>query len=147
MRLHRKSAGILGSTAEMIDNAENRYKFFRMCNKNGVDQQKWKELSSMADTKAFCTDVMYPILVRPSNVLSGATMNVSHKAEDLETYLTESASVSNDFSVVIAKFFLEAKEIEVDAVANKGQLVMHVISEHVENAGVHSRDALMLLQP
>ncbi|KAI0560717.1 Glutamine amidotransferase [Gracilaria domingensis] len=147
MRLHRQSARILGTTPEMIDNAENRYKFSRMCDKNGVDQPKWKELSSIADAKAFCSDVGYPVLVRPSYVLSGAAMNVAHKAEDLEAYLTEAATVSNDCPVVISKFILEAKEIEVDAVANKGELVMHVISEHVENAGVHSGDATLVLPP
>ncbi|PXF48862.1 Protein PYR1-3 [Gracilariopsis chorda] len=147
MRLHRQSARILGTTPEMIDNAENRYKFSRMCDKNGVDQPKWKELSSLADAKAFCADVGYPVLVRPSYVLSGAAMNVAHKAEDLEAYLTEAATVSNDCPVVISKFILEAKEIEVDAVANKGDLVMHVVSEHVENAGVHSGDATLVLPP
>ncbi|CAN8071122.1 unnamed protein product [Agarophyton chilense] len=147
MRLHRQSARILGTTPEMIDNAENRYKFSRMCDKNGVDQPRWKELSSLADAKAFGADVGYPVLVRPSYVLSGAAMNVAHKAEDLEAYLTEAATVSNDSPVVISKFILEAKEIEVDAVANKGELVMHVISEHIENAGVHSGDATLVLPP
>lgn len=145
MKLHRQSARILGTTPEMIDSAENRYKFSRMCDKIGVDQPRWKELSSIADAKAFCSDVGYPVLVRPSYVLSGAAMNVAHKAEDLEAYLGEAATVSPDCPVVISKFILEAKEIEVDAVADKGELVMHVVSEHVENAGVHSGDATLVL--
>lgn len=147
MKLHRQSARILGTTPEMIDSAENRYKFSRMCDKIGVDQPRWKELSSIPDAKAFCNDVGYPVLVRPSYVLSGAAMNVAHKAEDLESYLGEAATVSPDCPVVISKFILEAKEIEVDAVADKGELVMHVVSEHVENAGVHSGDATLVLPP
>lgn len=147
MALHRQAARILGTTPEMIDSAENRYKFSRMCDRNAVDQPKWKELSSIGDAKAFCEDVGYPVLVRPSYVLSGAAMNVAHKAEDLEAYLSEAAMVSPDCPVVISKFILEAKEIEVDAVVDKGELVMHVISEHVENAGVHSGDATLVLPP
>lgn len=147
MALHRQSARILGTTPEMIDSAENRYKFSRMCDKIGVDQPRWKELSSIGDAKAFCTSVGYPVLVRPSYVLSGAAMNVAHKAEDLEEYLSEAATVSPNCPVVISKFILEAKEIEVDAVADKGELVMHVVSEHVENAGVHSGDATLVLPP
>lgn len=147
MRLHRQSARILGTTPEMIDGAENRYKFSRMLDRIGVDQPQWKELSSIVDAKAFCLDVGYPVLVRPSYVLSGASMNVCHRHEDLELYLTEAATVSSDCPVVISKFILQAKEIEVDAVAEKGQLVMHVVSEHVENAGVHSGDATLILPP
>lgn len=147
MALHRQSARILGTTPEMIDSAENRYKFSRMCDRIGVDQPRWKELSSIADAKAFCADVQYPVLVRPSYVLSGAAMNVAYKPEDLESYLSEAATVSPDCPVVISKFILEAKEIEVDAVANKGELQMHVVSEHVENAGVHSGDATLVLPP
>lgn len=147
MQLHRQKARILGTTPEMIDGAENRYKFSRMLDRIGVDQPRWKELSSMDDARAFCNNVGYPVLVRPSFVLSGAAMNVVHKAEDLELYLTEAAAVSPDCPVVISKFILEAKEIEVDAVASKGELMMHVVSEHVENAGVHSGDATLVLPP
>lgn len=147
MQLHRQNARILGTTPENIDGAENRYKFSRMLDRIGVDQPLWKELSSMADARAFCSKVGYPVLVRPSFVLSGAAMNVAHKAEDLESYLTEAAAVSPDCPVVISKFILEAKEIEVDAVAKKGELMMHVVSEHVENAGVHSGDATLVLPP
>lgn len=147
MPLHRQSVRILGTTPEMIDGAENRYKFSRMCDRIGVDQPRWKEVSSIADAKVFCEDVGYPVLVRPSYVLSGAAMNVAHKSEDLEAYLSEAALVSPDCPVVISKFILEAKEIEVDAVASKGELKMHVISEHIENAGVHSGDATLVLPP
>ncbi|GJD08855.1 Protein PYR1-3, partial [Galdieria sulphuraria] len=147
MQLHRQHARILGTTPEMIDGAENRYKFSRMLDRLQVDQPEWKELTSLEDAKAFCLKVGYPCLVRPSYVLSGAAMNVAHKPEDLESYLTEAAKVSLDSPVVISKFILEAKEIEVDAVANKGELIMHVITEHVENAGVHSGDATLILPP
>jgi carbamoyl-phosphate synthase/aspartate carbamoyltransferase len=147
MHLHRQHVRILGTTPEMIDGAENRYKFSRMLDRLSVDQPEWKELTSLEDAKAFCLKVGYPCLVRPSYVLSGAAMNVAHKPEDLESYLTEAAKVSLDSPVVISKFILEAKEIEVDAVANKGELVMHVITEHVENAGVHSGDATLILPP
>lgn len=147
MSLHRQAARILGTTPEMIDSAENRYKFSRMCDRIGVDQPKWKALSSIDDAKAFCADVTYPVLVRPSYVLSGAAMNVVYRATDLELYLTEAATVSPDFPVVISKFIEQAKEIEVDAIAQKGEVIMHVISEHVENAGVHSGDATLVLPP
>uniref|UniRef100_A0A6T6BWQ2 Uncharacterized protein n=1 Tax=Compsopogon caeruleus TaxID=31354 RepID=A0A6T6BWQ2_9RHOD len=118
-----------------------------MLDRLGVDQPQWKELASVEDAKLFCSSVGYPVLVRPSYVLSGAAMNVAHKAEDLEAYLSEAATVSPNYPVVISKFILEAKEIEVDAVARKGELVMHVVSEHVENAGVHSGDATIVLPP
>ncbi|GJQ12340.1 hypothetical protein GpartN1_g4131.t1 [Galdieria partita] len=147
MQLHRQHVRILGTTPEMIDGAENRYKFSRMLDRLQVDQPEWKELTSLEDAKAFCIKVGYPCLVRPSYVLSGAAMNVAHKPEDLESYLTEAAKVSLDSPVVISKFILEAKEIEVDAVANRGELIMHVITEHVENAGVHSGDATLILPP
>lgn len=147
MGLHRQSVRILGTTPDMIDGAENRYKFSRMLDRLGVDQPLWKELTSVADATAFCHSVGYPVLVRPSYVLSGAAMNVAHKDDDLEAYLTEAAEVSPDTPVVVSKFILEAKEIEVDAVAREGELVMHVVSEHVENAGVHSGDATLVLPP
>jgi aspartate carbamoyltransferase len=145
MSLHRQGVHILGTTPEMIDSAENRYKFSRMLDRIGVDQPQWKELTSIADAAAFCTSVGYPCLVRPSYVLSGAAMNVAYKEEDLERYLTEAAQVSREHPVVISKFILEAKEIDVDAVARRGELVVHFISEHVENAGVHSGDATLVL--
>ncbi|TPX36935.1 hypothetical protein SmJEL517_g00916 [Synchytrium microbalum] len=145
--LYRENVKILGTTPEMIDNAENRYKFSRMLDKIGVDQPLWKELTSIEEAKTFCGKVQYPVLVRPSYVLSGAAMNVVYSEPDLSQYLQMAVNVSRDFPVVISKFIEEAKEIEMDAVALNGKLVMHVISEHVENAGVHSGDATLILPP
>ncbi|KAK4536958.1 hypothetical protein CDCA_CDCA10G2983 [Cyanidium caldarium] len=145
MALHRQGVRIYGTTPEMIDTAENRYKFSRLLDRLGVDQPRWKELTSIEDAKVFCETVGYPCLVRPSYVLSGAAMNVAYKPEDLERYLSEAAQVSREHPVVISKFILEAKEIDVDAVARKGELLIHFISEHVENAGVHSGDATLVL--
>jgi carbamoyl-phosphate synthase / aspartate carbamoyltransferase len=145
--LYRENVRIYGTSPEMIDNAENRYKFSRMCDKIGVDQPQWKELTSSAEASAFCASVGYPVLVRPSYVLSGAGMTVVNSEADLDTYLTLAGTVSRDHPVVISKFIEEAKEIEMDAVAHDGKLIMHVITEHVENAGVHSGDATLILPP
>jgi carbamoyl-phosphate synthase/aspartate carbamoyltransferase len=145
--LLRQNVKILGTSPEMIDNAENRYKFSRMLDRIEVDQPQWKELSSLDDAQAFCNKVGYPVLVRPSYVLSGAAMNVVYSPDDLFSYLKQATAVSQDKPVVISKYIAEAKEIEMDAVARDGQLVYHVISEHVENAGVHSGDATLVLPP
>lgn len=145
--LHRQGVKILGTSPEMIDMAENRYKFSRMCDKIGVDQPLWKELSTMDAAHEFCDKVGYPVLVRPSYVLSGAAMNVVYSRDDLVAYLTQAANVSREHPVVVTKYIEEAKEIEMDAVARDGKLVMHYISEHVENAGVHSGDATLILPP
>eukprot|EP00127_Corallochytrium_limacisporum_P001679 Clim_evm16s77 gene=Clim_evmTU16s77 len=145
--LMRQAVNVLGTSPVQIDNAENRYKFSRMCDSIGVDQPKWKELSTYDEAAAFCDEVTYPVLVRPSYVLSGAAMTVVYSPEDLENYLGKAADVSRDHPVVISKFIDEAKEIEVDAVALDGKLIMHVISEHVENAGVHSGDATLIQPP
>ncbi|KAJ3298328.1 hypothetical protein HK104_010904 [Borealophlyctis nickersoniae] len=145
--LQRENVKILGTSPEMIDNAENRYKFSRMLDKIGVDQPLWKELTSIEEAAAFCEKVDYPVLVRPSYVLSGAAMNVVYSHNDLKSYLELAVNVSRDYPVVISKFIEEAKEIEMDAVAHGGKLVMHVITEHVENAGVHSGDATLVLPP
>ncbi|RKP05414.1 hypothetical protein THASP1DRAFT_19846, partial [Thamnocephalis sphaerospora] len=145
--LHRQRVKILGTTPEMIDTAENRYKFSRMLDKIGVDQPLWRELTNLEDADQFCEKVGYPVLVRPSYVLSGAAMNVVYSQADLANYLSQATAVSRDHPVVITKFIEEAKEIEMDAVAKDGKLVMHVISEHVENAGVHSGDATLVLPP
>lgn len=145
--LFRENVKILGTSPEMIDNAENRYKFSRMCDKIGVDQPQWKELTSSSEASAFCQKVGYPVLVRPSYVLSGAGMTVVNSEADLETYLTQAGTVSRDHPVVISKFIEDAKEIEMDAVAHDGKLIMHVVTEHVENAGVHSGDATLILPP
>ncbi|KAI8139588.1 hypothetical protein BJV82DRAFT_672559 [Fennellomyces sp. T-0311] len=145
--LYRQNVKVLGTSPEMIDNAENRYKFSRMCDRIGVDQPLWKELTSFDEAQEFCDTVGYPVLVRPSYVLSGAAMNVVFSKDDLKAYLKEAAAVSRDHPVVISKYIEEAKEIEMDAVAVDGKMVMHVISEHVENAGVHSGDATLVLPP
>ncbi|KAG0169580.1 hypothetical protein DFQ28_003555 [Apophysomyces sp. BC1034] len=145
--LYRQGLKVLGTSPEMIDNAENRYKFSRMCDRIGVDQPEWKELTSFDEAEDFCNKVGYPVLVRPSYVLSGAAMNVVFSKDDLDAYLKEAAAVSREYPVVISKYIEEAKEIEMDAVALDGKMIMHVISEHVENAGVHSGDATLVLPP
>ncbi|ORE07621.1 carbamoyl-phosphate synth [Rhizopus microsporus var. microsporus] len=145
--LYRQNVKVLGTSPEMIDNAENRYKFSRMCDNIGVDQPRWKELTSYEEAEVFCEKVGFPVLVRPSYVLSGAAMNVVFSKDDLASYLKEAAAVSRDYPVVISKYIEDAKEIEMDAVALDGKLIFHVISEHVENAGVHSGDATLVLPP
>jgi carbamoyl-phosphate synthase/aspartate carbamoyltransferase len=145
--LHRLNVKVLGTSPEMIDNAENRYKFSRMLDRIGVDQPTWKELTSFEEAKEFCNKVSYPVLVRPSYVLSGAAMNTVYSEPDLEAYLQQAAEVSREHPVVITKYIENAKEIEMDAVAKDGVMVGHFISEHVENAGVHSGDATLILPP
>lgn len=145
--LHRAGVKILGTSPEMIDRAENRYKFSRMLDDIGVDQPTWKELTSFEEAKAFCNKVEYPVLVRPSYVLSGAAMNTVYSEADLQTYLAQAAEVSQDHPVVITKYIENAKEIEMDAVAKDGTVIGHFVSEHVENAGVHSGDATLILPP
>jgi carbamoyl-phosphate synthase / aspartate carbamoyltransferase len=145
MDLHRLKLNILGTSAEMIDMAENRYKFSRMLDTIQIDQPTWKELTSLNEAKTFCNNVSYPCLIRPSYVLSGAAMNVAYNDIDLEIYLKDAKNVSADYPVVISKFIEDAKEIEVDAVADNGKVVILAISEHIENAGVHSGDATLVL--
>jgi carbamoyl-phosphate synthase/aspartate carbamoyltransferase len=145
--LLRAGVKVLGTSPEMIDTAENRYKFSRMLDTIGVDQPTWKELTSLEEAKAFCNKVSYPVLVRPSYVLSGAAMNTVYSETDLESYLAQAVDVSRDHPVVITKYIENAKEIEMDAVAKNGTMVGHFISEHVENAGVHSGDATLILPP
>ncbi|KAM7204519.1 protein pyrABCN [Rhypophila sp. PSN 637] len=145
--LLRAGVKVLGTSPEMIDNAENRYKFSRMLDRIGVDQPTWKELTSFEEAKAFCQKVDFPVLVRPSYVLSGAAMNTVYSEADLESYLQQAAEVSREHPVVITKYIENAKEIEMDAVAKDGKVVGHFISEHVENAGVHSGDATLILPP
>lgn len=145
--LYRSNVRILGTSPEMIDTAENRYKFSRMLDRLGVDQPEWKELTSTDEAKGFCDKVGYPVLVRPSYVLSGAAMNTVYSEHDLHNYLDEAAAVSKDYPVVITKYIENAKEIEMDAVANNGKMIGHFISEHVENAGVHSGGEYTSLDP
>ncbi|CAH6721823.1 protein Ura2p [[Candida] jaroonii] len=145
--LYRQNVKILGTSPEMIDSAENRYKFSRMLDKIGVDQPAWKELTSIDEAEKFAEDVTYPVLVRPSYVLSGAAMNTVYSRDDLASYLSQAVDVSPDYPVVITKYIENAKEIEMDAVAKNGEMIMHVVSEHVENAGVHSGDATLIVPP
>jgi carbamoyl-phosphate synthase / aspartate carbamoyltransferase len=144
MSLHRKQVKIIGTNPENIDNAENRFKFSRMLDQINIDQPKWKELTDANSTRFFCEEVGFPCLIRPSYVLSGAMMSVIYSQEEMDKYL-ENVVVSNDYPVVISKFITDAKEIEVDAVADKGELKLWAISEHVEDAGVHSGDATLIL--
>ena len=146
LSLYRHHVKIMGTSPEMIDTAENRYKFSRLLDQIHVDQPEWKELTELEDAYTFCKD-KYPVLVRPSYVLSGAAMNVVHTQLDLSNYLSRAVQVSPLHPVVITKFIENAKEIECDAVAFEGQLVALIISEHVENAGVHSGDATLICPP
>ncbi|KAK6990467.1 CAD protein [Biomphalaria glabrata] len=147
MDLHRQQAVILGTSPDSIDNAENRFKFSRMLDNLKINQPLWKELSTFEAAVAFCDEVGYPCLIRPSYVLSGAAMNVAMNKHDLETFLTQAVAVSKDHPVVISKFIQEAKEIDVDAVASDGEVICIAVSEHVENAGVHSGDATLVTPP
>lgn len=141
MRLDEQHVRILGTSARSIDNAEDREKFSAMLDRIGVDQPRWKELSSMDDIHAFVAEVGFPVLVRPSYVLSGAAMNVCSNPEELERFLVLAANVSKKHPVVVSQFIEHAKEVEMDAVADHGRIVMYAISEHIEFAGVHSGDA------
>ena len=145
--LHRENVKVLGTFPEMIDTAENRYKFSRMLDRDFVDQPAWKKLTSTKEAEKFCDTVTYPVLVRPSYVLSGAAMNIVYSQDDLANYLAQAAEVSQEHPVVITKYIENAKEIEMDAVARDGVMIGHFISEHVENAGVHSGDATLILPP
>ena len=140
-------ANVLGTDPKDIDKAEDRQKFSEILDSIGVDQPAWKELTSVQDAEKFASDVGYPVLVRPSYVLSGAAMTVIRSQEDLKEKLEAASSVSPDHPVVITKFIEGAQEIDVDGVASKGELVVHAVSEHVEQAGVHSGDATLVLPP
>ncbi|ODV89576.1 hypothetical protein CANCADRAFT_140920 [Tortispora caseinolytica NRRL Y-17796] len=145
--LKNSGANVLGTDPVDIDKAEDRHKFSSILDSIGVDQPAWRELKTIKAAKQFANDVGYPVLVRPSYVLSGAAMSVIHSEGELESKLTNAASVSPDHPVVITKFIEGAEEIDVDAVGYKGKVLVHAISEHVENAGVHSGDATLVLPP
>ncbi len=147
MRLHKQNVHVLGTSPISIDNAENRHKFSTMLDKLGIDQPKWKELTEIQDIYDFVETVGFPVLVRPSYVLSGAAMNVVSNKEELERFLKLAVKVSKQYPVVVSEFIEEAKEIEIDAVAKEGEMVAYAISEHVEFAGVHSGDATMVFPP
>ncbi|MFC0876883.1 carbamoyl-phosphate synthase (glutamine-hydrolyzing) large subunit [Saccharicrinis sp. FJH2] len=147
MRLHNQNVPIMGTSAVKIDNAENRQKFSAMLDELGIDQPRWKELTSIDDIFKFVDEVGFPVLVRPSYVLSGAAMNVVSNRDELADFLTLAANVSKQYPVVVSEFIEQAKEIEIDAVAKNGEVVAYAISEHVEFAGVHSGDATIVFPP
>ena len=144
MKLYRQGVPILGTSPVSIDRAENRGKFSAMLDQLGIDQPKWSALTSMDDVKAFIDKVGYPVLVRPSYVLSGAAMNVCHDFDELQRFLAAASEVSKEYPVVISQFMTETNEIEFDGVAHNGEVVEYGISEHIEYAGVHSGDATMV---
>ncbi len=144
IRLHNCNVPVLGTSPISIDNAENRHKFSSLCDQLGIDQPRWKELTSIDDIYHFVDEVGFPVLIRPSYVLSGAAMNVVSNKDEMEHFLKLAAKVSKQYPVVVSEFIQQAKEIEIDAVAKNGELVAYAISEHVEYAGVHSGDATMI---
>ncbi len=147
MRLYEQKVRILGTSPVSIDNAEDRNKFSLLLDKLKIDQPRWKEVTSIEDVHKFVDDVGFPVLIRPSYVLSGAAMNVVSNLEELEHFLKLAAKVSKQYPVVISEFIQQAKEIEIDAVARDGELMAYAICEHVEFAGVHSGDATMVFPP
>ncbi len=144
MKLYRRHVPILGTSPVSIDRAENRHKFSAMLDQLGIDQPRWKELTTQDDIDSFVEEVGFPVLIRPSYVLSGAAMNVCYDYEQMHRFLGQAAKVSKEFPVVISQFLQNAKEIEFDAVARNGEIVEYAISEHIEFAGVHSGDATLV---
>lgn len=147
LKFHQAGMNILGTSCENIDRAENRHKFSSLLDELNIDQPEWKELISLEEAKAFAERVEYPVLVRPSYVLSGAAMGVASTEAELTKFLERAVEISREYPVVISKFLENAKEIELDGVAKDGELIVYAISEHVENAGVHSGDATLVLPP
>jgi len=147
MRLHRQGVPILGTPPESIDRAEDRHKFSSMCDTLGVDQPRWQELTNLREIDKFIDGIGFPVLIRPSYVLSGAAMNVVSNRSELVHFLELASSVSKEHPVVVSEFIEYAKEIEIDAVAAAGDIVAYAISEHVEYAGVHSGDATIVFPP
>jgi carbamoyl-phosphate synthase large subunit len=147
LRLDSANVNILGTSAQSIDNAEDREKFSAMLDRIGVDQPRWRELTSLSDIGRFVAEVGFPVLVRPSYVLSGAAMNVCSNHEELERFLKLAANVSKKHPVVVSQFIEHAKEVEMDAVAKDGEIIAYAISEHIEFAGVHSGDATIRFPP
>jgi carbamoyl-phosphate synthase large subunit len=145
--LHAAGAKILGTSPVSIDGAEDRHKFSRLLDELGVSQPPWEEVTTMDDARRFADRVGYPVLIRPSYVLSGAAMSIALSRDELEEYLRKASEVSREHPVVISRFIENAKEIEIDAIARRGELYCYAISEHVENAGVHSGDATIVLPP
>ena len=147
VKLYGAGVKILGTSPEQIDNAENRHKFSQILDNYNIDQPEWKQLTSLKEAKDFSNKVNYPVLIRPSYVLSGAAMSIVLSESELEEYLRKATEINKEHPVVISKFIIDAREIEVDAVADNGRLFCYAISEHVENAGVHSGDATIVLPP
>ncbi|MFC1597996.1 carbamoyl-phosphate synthase (glutamine-hydrolyzing) large subunit [Patescibacteria group bacterium] len=147
LKLDQRRVKILGTSPQDIDRAEDRNKFSSLLDTIGVNQPKWRELTTMEQAKKFADRVGYPVLIRPSYVLSGAAMNIASNEEALDQYLQEASQVSKEHPVVISKFIENAKEIEIDGVAQNGELVIYAFTEHVENAGVHSGDATVVMPP
>jgi len=147
LKLHNVGVSILGTSPLQIDNAEDRHKFSQILDRLEVDQPEWEELTSLSEAKEFAHKVDYPVLIRPSYVLSGAAMSIVVSDDELEEYLEKASAISHDHPVVISKFITDGREIEADAVAENGNLFCYAISEHVENAGVHSGDATIVLPP
>jgi carbamoyl-phosphate synthase large subunit len=147
LKCHRAGMRVLGTPPESIDRAENRFKFSRLLDDLGVDQPEWRELRSVREAKTFARTIGYPVLIRPSYVLSGAAMSIVFNEGYLDRYLQRASRVTPEYPVVISKFIMNAKEIEMDAVADRGEVVASAIVEHIENAGVHSGDATMVLPP
>jgi carbamoyl-phosphate synthase large subunit len=145
MGLAAHGVQILGTSVQSIDSAENRFKFSRLCDALDIDQPEWSEFTTYEEAEDFCKKESFPVLVRPSYVLSGAAMRVCQDMDELERFLRTAAVVAPDFPVVISKYVLGAKEVDFDAVGSNGELINYAISEHVENAGVHSGDATMIL--
>jgi len=147
VKLHKAGVKILGTSPKQIDNAESRHKFSQILDDYNIDQPEWKELTSLKEAKDFSNKVTYPVLIRPSYVLSGAAMSIVLTENELEEYLRKATEINKEHPVVISKFITDAREIEVDAVSDNGSLFCYAISEHVENAGVHSGDATIVLPP
>ena len=147
LKCHQAGLRVLGTPPASIDRAENRYKFSKLLDELGVDQPEWRELRSAREAKSFSRAIGYPVLIRPSYVLSGAAMSIVFNERFLDRYLQKASRVTPEYPVVISKFIMNAKEIELDAVADRGDVIASAIIEHVENAGVHSGDATMVLPP
>lgn len=147
LKLHDNNVWILGTSPHSIDKCEDRNKFSSILDRLEIDQPLWQELANLNQAKKFANRISYPVLIRPSYVLSGSAMKVCHDDKSLEEYIKEHAAISKDFPVVISKFEEGAKEIEIDGVGQRGELIMYAISEHVENAGVHSGDATLAIPP
>lgn len=147
MPLAKAGYPLMGTSAQAIDQAENREKFSSLLNQLDIDQPAWQSVTNLANAKVFADTVGYPVLIRPSYILSGAAMNVVYDADSLEMFLQEAALVSREHPVVITKFIQDAKELEMDGIAKQGEIVIEAISEHIENAGIHSGDATIVLPP